>query len=317
LNPKFANELAVQIGRTFGFGALAESGKRGRAATEHGGNPGILLPSASSLIRAWGLQIMTAVRRTQLIRFAVWVGFATVAVLAAVISARTETGVRRIATLISNVPSTAARGAKDPQFASRQFDQEAEQWRISEAIRSLAADRDRLLARLNTLERGLDDVTGSIGPAKGPIPTAPALAPPTAAAPNTSAAPTASGAPATAAPAATSQSRVAAGHLATGMPSPTESVASKTEFGIDLGGNATVEGIRAIWASLRAGQPGLLEGLRPVVSIREVKPGSIELRLIAGPLANASVAARLCAALAASGQTCQPAVFDGQRLALQ
>jgi hypothetical protein len=260
---------------------------------------------------------MTAVRRTQLVRFAAWVGFATVAVLAAMISARTETGVRRIAALISNDPPTAARGAKEAQFVGRQFDQEAEQRRTSEAIHSLAADRDRLLARLNILERSLDDVTGSIGPGKPPAPAPTPAVPPAAAAPSAPPALTAPGAPPAAAPAATNQSRVAAGHLATGMPSPTESVASKTEFGIDLGGNATVEGVKTMWAALKAGQPGLLEGLRPVVSIREPRPGSIELRLIAGPLANASVAARLCAALTAAGQICQPAVFDGQRLALQ
>ena len=69
---------------------------------------------------------------------------------------------------------------------------------------------------------------------------------------------------------------------------------------------------------MKANQPGLLEGLRPLIALREgQKGGSPELRLVAGPLANASVAARLCAALAAAGQACQPAVFDGQRLALQ
>jgi hypothetical protein len=265
---------------------------------------------------------MTALRRTQLIRSAVWVSLATVAVLAAIISARTDTGTRRMATLFSDEPPAAPRGAKDPVIASRQFDQDSEQRRMNDAIRSLAADRDRLLARLNTLERSLDDVTGSIPP-KPPatMPAAPLSAP--AAPPSVAAngsAPSVpvvpSGAP-SAQPTPSSQSRVAAGHLASGTPSATESVATKTEFGIDLGGNATVEGVKTLWAALKAGQPGLLEGLRPVVSIREVRPGAIELRLIAGPLANASVAARLCAALAATGQTCQPAVFDGQRLALQ
>ena len=114
------------------------------------------------------------------------------------------------------------------------------------------------------------------------------------------------------------QSRVAAGHLATGSPAASESVATKTEFGVDLGGNTSIEGMRTLWTNLKASQPGLLEGLRPVISLREGrKGGSPELRLVAGPLANASVAARLCAALATAGQACQPAVFDGQRLALQ
>jgi hypothetical protein len=244
---------------------------------------------------------MTALRRTQLIRFGVWTTLATLAVVVAVLSARTETGVRRIATLLAPEPAAATRSAKELQLANRAFDQEAEQRRLSEAIRLLAADRDRLLARVNTLERNLDDVTGSIGQPAAKPPTPPAMTP----------------VPPSPAAATTGQNRVAAGHLATGSPAA-ESVATKTEFGIDLGGNATIEGLRALWTSLKTNQPGLLEGLRPVIAIREgPKPGSMELRLIAGPLANAGTAARLCAALAAAGQACQPAVFDGQKLALQ
>jgi hypothetical protein len=54
-----------------------------------------------------------------------------------------------------------------------------------------------------------------------------------------------------------------------------------------------------------------------VVAVRDgAKPGALELRLVVGPLANAGVAARLCAALADAGLTCAPAIFDGQRLAL-
>ena len=79
-----------------------------------------------------------------------------------------------------------------------------------------------------------------------------------------------------------------------------------------------IEGLRSLWTTLKASQPALFEGLRPVISVREgQKAGAIELRLVAGPLPNASIAARLCAALSAVGQSCQPAVFDGQRLALQ
>ena len=62
--------------------------------------------------------------------------------------------------------------------------------------------------------------------------------------------------------------------------------------------------------------PGLIDGLRPVVSIRDgARPGEVELRLVAGPLPNAGLAARLCNSLAALGLVCQPALFDGQRLA--
>ncbi len=259
---------------------------------------------------------MTAQRRTQLIRFGAWTGLATLAVLVAVIAARTESGVRRIATLISPQPPAAARSGKDLQLANRALDQEVEQRRLSEAIRVLAADRDRLLARVTTLERSVEDVTGSIGQPAAKAPAAAALPPLGAAQSAAQPAPAPSAtAPSAAAP---SQSRIAAGHLATGSPAGADSVATKTEFGVDLGVNSTIEGLRALWATVKANQPGLLEGLRPVIALREgQKGGSPELRLIAGPLANASVAARLCAAFAAAGQACQPAVFDGQRLALQ
>ena len=250
---------------------------------------------------------MTAVRRAQLTRLGVWIALATVAVLTAVLTARTETGIRRIATLLS--PGEPVRAARAPQLANRQFDREAEQRRLSEAVRALTADRDRLAARINTLERNLD-VTGSIPPANA-TPTNTALpAVPVVAAPLP---------PPTAQPAggASTQARVAAGHLATGMPGPAESVATKTDFGVDIGGNASIEGLRTLWTTLKAGQPALFEGLRPVITVREGKSGSVELRLVAGPLPNASIAARLCAALGVAGQACQPAVFDGQRLALQ
>ena len=71
---------------------------------------------------------MTAVRRTQLIRLGVWISLATLAVLTVVLTARTETVVRRIASLLT--PAEQARGAR-VQVATRQTDQEAEQRRLS------------------------------------------------------------------------------------------------------------------------------------------------------------------------------------------
>src|SRR2546423_2130968 len=132
---------------------------------------------------------MTAVRRRQLTRLGVWIAVATMAVLTAVLTARTETGIRRIASLLTPVPE---RTAKAPQLANRQLDQEAEQRRLSEAIRALAADRDRLLARIGALERNLDDTTGSIPPTtpspkaapSAPVVAAPLPAPPAAPQPN-------------------------------------------------------------------------------------------------------------------------------------
>lgn len=256
---------------------------------------------------------MTALRRTQLARLGLWISLATLAVIAVVLVARTEAGIRRIATLL--IPQEAARISKAPQLAGRPSDQETEQRRLAEAVRVLTSDRDRLAARLTVLERNFDEVTGSVPPrAPDPKPDAP---PSVTASPLPPLATVTVQPPAqTNAPAATNQARVAAGHLATGT-SAADSVATKTEFGVDIGGNASIEGLRSLWSTLKARQPALFDGLRPIISIREGKPGAVELRLIAGPLPNASIAARLCAALGAAGQACQPAVFDGQRLALQ
>jgi hypothetical protein len=108
------------------------------------------------------------------------------------------------------------------------------------------------------------------------------------------------------------------GHDGTTDNSPAGSVATATDFGVDLGGASSVNGLRALWGTLRTKHAQLLNGLWPIMSIRDrAKPGTVELRLIAGPLPNAAHAARLCAAFAGLGVICQPAVFDGQRLALR
>ncbi len=98
---------------------------------------------------------------------------------------------------------------------------------------------------------------------------------------------------------------------------PRDSIATRTEFAVDLGGDTSVEALRALWATMRGNHPALAN-LKPLVSIRDGgKPGVVELRLVAGPLANAAAAARICALLALNHVACQTAVFDGQRLALR
>jgi hypothetical protein len=216
--------------------------------------------------------------------------------------------------------------------------------RLSEAVRLLAADRDRLMARINALERNLSDVTGSISEgavaarsAEHPgasTANAPATATPPPSAPPTQAGATAGNPTASAAPLPRPGPQGVAGNGANrpaepasdrgaSLPAvidsgPTGSVATRTDFGVDLGTSGTVDGLRILWQSVRGPNQALFEGLRPVVSVREgSKPGSVELRLVVGPLTNASGAARLCASLAATGVACQPTVFDGQRLALK
>jgi len=286
-------------------------------------------------------------------RLGLWAAVAVATFTIAVVAGFFDSGARHART------EEPARHAAAP--GSPGFDAEMEARKLADAVRQLSADRDRLMARIATLERNLGDVTGSISagqsaqrpaernptaanvpPMLAPAPAAPPA--PNPPAPSQVVAPaggaqvvTPADGPPAAAPAprsaqpqgaanaanASQTAQSAAGERFASIPAivdsgPGGSVATKTDFGIDLGGAANVDGLRALWQSVRAGNEALLDGLHPVVSIREGnKPGTFELRLGAGPLTNASAAARLCATLAAAALSCQPAVFDGQRLALK
>jgi hypothetical protein len=91
--------------------------------------------------------------------------------------------------------------------------------------------------------------------------------------------------------------------------------APRLDYAIDLGAAPNLAGLRALWERVRIRQPASLDGLHPLVSVRDgAKPGTAELRLVAGPLADTTAVARVCASLLSVGIACQPAVFDGQRL---
>lgn len=88
----------------------------------------------------------------------------------------------------------------------------------------------------------------------------------------------------------------------------------RTEFGIDLGGASTVDGLRMLWQRLAKSDQSL-SGLRPIIVVRErTSRAGMQLRLVAGPLRDAATAARLCAGLFAADRPCEPTVFDGQSL---
>jgi hypothetical protein len=94
--------------------------------------------------------------------------------------------------------------------------------------------------------------------------------------------------------------------------------ATKTEFGIDLGGETSLDGLRARWRALHGHHRDTLNGMQPLVRVREgSRPGTVELHLIAGPFANAGSAARVCAKLQATGVACKAAEFDGQKLSVR
>jgi hypothetical protein len=92
----------------------------------------------------------------------------------------------------------------------------------------------------------------------------------------------------------------------------------RTEFGVDLGGANSVNGLRMLWRGLlksRSNAP--LAPLRPIIVIKESAKGlGMQLRLVAGPLNDAGAAARICAVLTENNRPCETAIFDGQRLSL-
>lgn len=100
-------------------------------------------------------------------------------------------------------------------------------------------------------------------------------------------------------------------------PSPPSAIDS--DFGIDIGSGTTMSALRAQWETIKRAHPKLLDGLRPIVSIRDVaKRRRVELRLLVGPIANPGAAAKRCAALVSAGlQSCKTAVFEGQRLTIR
>ncbi len=96
-----------------------------------------------------------------------------------------------------------------------------------------------------------------------------------------------------------------------------ETPALRTEFGVDLGGAGSVEGLRARWRAMLASNGATLAALRPIIVVKERNGPGMQLRLVAGPLSDAAAAARICAALVESQRSCETSVFDGQRLAMK
>jgi hypothetical protein len=263
-------------------------------------------------------------------RLAIWGSAAALALVVAVAAGFSDNSARRLMAAQAAGPSTA-------ELAARQFGNEVETRRLAGVVRELTADRDRLLARIGTLERNLEDVTGSIRrqAEAGAAPAASAAAPPASAAASPAAAPTPIPTPAPAREAAVTPRAAATAGPARGSPPAGETPAAdrdqadtsdapgegsvpesaRTDFGIDVGGAPSFDGLRALWSSTRANNETLLDGLHPVVAVRENrKTRAVELRLIVGPLATSQAAARLCARLEAR-RYCQPVAFAGQRLA--
>ncbi len=235
-------------------------------------------------------------------RLTVWGATAAGALLIAALTSRSPVGVQRMAAVLHH-------GGGLAQVATRSSDATAETQRLAEAVRGLSASDEQIKTRLAAVEHDMDDVTGSItkqieaanaaqhseaGPSVAATAATAAIVPPVAM-------PQA----VTAAPPDTTPPAEAAGPA---LP--------RTEYGVDIGSGLTIEALRARWTTIRTAHPQLFAGLEPIVSVKEVPHANrVELRLVAGPFAEAAAATKLCASLALVGLFCQPTIFDGQHLA--
>jgi hypothetical protein len=97
-----------------------------------------------------------------------------------------------------------------------------------------------------------------------------------------------------------------------------EKIVERTEFGIDIGNANSVEGLRALWRGATKSHAALLASLEPIIVVRERHDGlGMRLHLVAGPLADAAAAAKICAGLIEGKRSCETTIFDGQRLDME
>src|SRR5712672_2888743 len=253
-------------------------------------------------------------------RLAIWGGAATMALVMAVVAGYSDTGSRRAVVASAGPGNTQKTDARGARLDARSPDMEAETKRLADAVRVLTADREQLIARIGTLERKLEDVTGAIKRQDSrqdpPAASLPSLSPASPAAPSASNPPAppreANAGPQ---PQPSTPARIANAPAAAPEEAPSAELA-KGEFAVDIGGAASFEGLRTLWASTKANNGALFEDLYPAVAVREnSRAKSAELRLIVGPLPDVETAARLCAKLTSARRYCQPVAFEGQRLA--
>jgi hypothetical protein len=255
-------------------------------------------------------------------RQAVWALAAVAALFVAVLSSRDDLAMQRVGALLLSFNLVPA------QTATHKFDAESAARQLAQALHGLADDRDRLATRLTALERDMDDMTGSIKKqieavktAKSEAPPWPDNAPPVPMTPADIAAmvKTVSPAPAPAAPAAASDPPSPSQATAAASPSPAEAPpATATAYGADIGTALTMKALHTRWTWLRTAHPALFEGLQPLVSLKQnARTNRTELHLVVGPYSNADAAEQFCDFIVPFHLTCQPAMFDGSRLALQ
>ena len=261
-----------------------------------------------------------------------WGGLTAIALTALVITSQTETANERLRRVFAaNESSAVAR--MPPRVAQL----ETETQRLAAQIRALNTGSDRLTGRIALLESSIDDMTGAIK--KQAAATAAALAakatspPPSVLAtttpapsnpPGTNSTMAATEIPEAVTPASSKPeptnaqtvplpvARVATVSITRPEPAPTV----QNDFGLDLGGGATIDSIRQRWITVKANFGPLLSGMHPLAA-RDHRPGATGYRLVVGPLPNSAVAMGLCAHFSAARAACRAVKFDGEQIAQQ
>jgi hypothetical protein len=273
-----------------------------------------------------------------------WVSVAAVALITLAITTQSDLGSKRLIALFTAPQELVSAVAADgpPRAADAGADTHA----LEAQVRSLIEDRDRLAARIATLEHSLDDVTGSIQrqPTTLPMVSLPVLAPvpaPSAPAITVAAKPAPSvinplampatsiaevswprsaqaedEAPAVPLPpkrlAALPANETAAEAAPAAAPAPPPP-AHKVEYGIELANAPSIELLRGRWAAVKANYGPLLSGLQPV-AVHDRRSGATNYLLVAGPLPNFAAAAQVCSRFSAAHVACRPAKFSGQSI---
>lgn len=250
------------------------------------------------------------------------------ALIALTITSQTETANERLRRIFASGETSAIAGMP-PRVAQL----ESETQLLVAQVRALTTERDRLSGRIALLESSIDDMSGAIK--KQAAATAALLAarvnPPTAS-PTVTSTPIATNPPTINADRDTTTASIPPNPtpktdtpaLATPMPPARIANASaidieqpasrQSEFGLDLGGGVTIEGVRQRWTTVKANFGPVLNGLRPLAT-RDHRPGANGFRLIVGPLPNSAAATGLCAHFVAARTACRAVKFEGEQIA--
>jgi hypothetical protein len=241
-----------------------------------------------------------------------------VALSALALTSQTQTATDRLRSIFAiSEPSGVA------QMPPRIAQLELETQMLTEQVRGLNADRDRLAGRIAVLQSSVDDMTGAIkrqAAATAAVLAARAAAPASQTQPSI-APPVAGATPAAAAPEAKTDlvitssvplppARAAAAQAAAGP----EPAASTSEFGLDLGAASTLDGVQQRWTTVKANFGPLLSNLHPLAA-PERRQGKTGYRLVVGPLPNSPAATGLCAHFNAAHTPCRAVKFEGEQIA--